>query len=105
MAQASLNASSRSARQSLQGRWPAASAVTSSRKNSSVYLPGVITVRWIPFQWVRQVTHASRAEGRTIYVGRQVATAEGRLVGPDGKLYAHATTTCLIFDLPARAAG
>ena len=29
---------------------------------------------------------------------RQVATAEGRLVGPDGKLYAHATTTCLIFD-------
>ena len=24
--------------------------------------------------------------------------AEGRLVGPDGKLYAHATTTCLIFD-------
>jgi len=46
-----------------------------------------------------------RAEGRTIYVGRQVATAEGRLVGPDGKLYAHATTTCLIFDLPARAAG
>lgn len=41
-----------------------------------------------------------RAEGRTIHVGRQVATAEGRLVGPDGKLYAHATTTCLIFDLP-----
>ena len=25
--------------------------------------------------------------------------AEARLVGPDGKLYAHATTTCLIFDL------
>ena len=41
-----------------------------------------------------------RAEGRTIHVGRQVATAEGRLVGPDGKLYAHASTTCLIFDLP-----
>jgi acyl-coenzyme A thioesterase PaaI-like protein len=29
-----------------------------------------------------------------------VATAEGRLVGADGKLYAHATTTCLFFDLP-----
>jgi uncharacterized protein (TIGR00369 family) len=42
-----------------------------------------------------------RAEGRTIHVGRQVATAEGRLLGPDGKLYAHASTTCLIFDLPA----
>jgi uncharacterized protein (TIGR00369 family) len=38
-----------------------------------------------------------RAEGKVIHAGRQVATAEGRLVGPDGKLYAHATTTCLIF--------
>lgn len=42
-----------------------------------------------------------RAEGKVIHVGRQVATAEGRIVGPDGKLYAHATTTCLIFDQPA----
>ncbi|MNC52438.1 hypothetical protein D3C75_1017840 [compost metagenome] len=30
-----------------------------------------------------------------------VATAEGRIIGPDGKLYAHATTICLIFDFPA----
>jgi uncharacterized protein (TIGR00369 family) len=44
-----------------------------------------------------------RAEGRTIHVGAQTATAEGRLVGPDGKLYAHATTTCLVFDIPSRA--
>ena len=42
-----------------------------------------------------------RAEGKVIHVGRQVATAEGRIVGPEGKLYAHATTTCLIFDQPA----
>lgn len=42
-----------------------------------------------------------RAEGRLIHSGRQVATAEGRIVGPDGKLYAHATTTCLIFDAPS----
>ena len=41
-----------------------------------------------------------RAEGKVIHVGRQVATAEGRIVGPDGKLYAHATTTCLIFNHP-----
>lgn len=39
-----------------------------------------------------------RAEGKVIHAGRQVATAEGCIVGPDGKLYAHATTTCLIFD-------
>lgn len=42
-----------------------------------------------------------RAEGQVIHTGRQVATAEGRIVGPDGKVYAHATTTCLIFDLPS----
>ncbi|MGH8737802.1 MAG: PaaI family thioesterase [Burkholderiales bacterium] len=50
---------------------------------------------------VRALTDAVplvRAEGRIVHAGRQVATAEGRLVGPDGKLYAHATTTCLIFD-------
>ena len=51
---------------------------------------------------VRALTDAVplvRAEGRLVHGGRQVATAEARLVGPDGKLYAHATTTCLIFDL------
>ncbi|MBE7941076.1 MULTISPECIES: PaaI family thioesterase [Ramlibacter] len=43
-----------------------------------------------------------RAEGKVIHLGRQVATAEGRIVGPDGKLYAHASTTCLVFEVPAR---
>ncbi|MBO9513694.1 MAG: PaaI family thioesterase [Variovorax sp.] len=40
-----------------------------------------------------------RAEGRVVHCGRQLATAEARLVGADGTLYAHATTTCLVFDL------
>lgn len=40
-----------------------------------------------------------RAEGRVIHCGRQLATAEGRLVGPDGTLYAHGTTTCLVFEM------
>jgi uncharacterized protein (TIGR00369 family) len=39
-----------------------------------------------------------RAVGDVIHAGNRVATAEGRLVGADGTLYAHATTTCLIFD-------
>ena len=42
-----------------------------------------------------------RAEGQVIHCGRQLATAEARLVGPDGTLYAHGTTTCLVFDAPA----
>lgn len=41
-----------------------------------------------------------RAEGKVIHCGRQLATAEARLTGPDGTLYAHATTTCLVFELP-----
>jgi uncharacterized protein (TIGR00369 family) len=45
-----------------------------------------------------------RAEGRVLHCGRQLATADGRLVGPDGTLYAHATTTCLVFELPAAKA-
>ena len=40
-----------------------------------------------------------RAEGQVIHVGGQTATAEARLVGADGKLYAHASTTCLVFDM------
>ena len=40
-----------------------------------------------------------RAEARVLHCGRQLATAEARLVGPDGTLYAHGTTTCLIFEL------
>jgi uncharacterized protein (TIGR00369 family) len=42
-----------------------------------------------------------RAEGKVIHCGRQLATAEARLVGPDGTLYAHATTTCLVFETPS----
>ena len=54
---------------------------------------------------VRAASHQSgplRAIGTVIHCGRQLATAEGRIVGPDGKLYAHATTTCLVFEVPAQ---
>ena len=40
-----------------------------------------------------------RAVGKVLHCGRQLATAEARLLGPDGTLYAHATTTCLVFEL------
>lgn len=52
---------------------------------------------------VRALTDAVplvRAEGKLIHLGRQMATSEARLVGPDGKLYAHGTTTCLVFEQP-----
>jgi uncharacterized protein (TIGR00369 family) len=40
-----------------------------------------------------------RALGEVIHVGGQVATAQAQLLGPDGTLYAHGTTTCLMFDM------
>lgn len=43
-----------------------------------------------------------RAEGKTIQVGRQIAMAEARIADAEGRLYAAATTTCLVFDLPAQ---
>jgi acyl-coenzyme A thioesterase PaaI-like protein len=35
--------------------------------------------------------------GRIVHRGRTVATSEGDLKDRAGKLYAHATTTCMIF--------
>lgn len=40
-----------------------------------------------------------RAIGEVVHAGRQMATAEARLVGADGTLYAHGSTTCLVFDV------
>jgi uncharacterized protein (TIGR00369 family) len=40
-----------------------------------------------------------RAEGRIINPGRTVITAEGKILDAAGKLYAHGTTTCLVFPL------
>ncbi len=41
-----------------------------------------------------------RSEAKVIHNGRRMATADARLTGPDGKLYAHGSATCFIFDAP-----
>jgi len=38
-------------------------------------------------------------EGRVVHGGKRAATAEGRLTDRDGKLYAHGSTTCMIFPI------
>lgn len=38
-----------------------------------------------------------RCEGKVIHVGGRVATAEAYLTDAEGRLYAHATTTCMVF--------
>src|SRR5215210_8301422 len=42
-------------------------------------------------------TSEVRAEGRLLHRGRTVATSEADLKDAAGKVYAHATTTCIIF--------
>jgi uncharacterized protein (TIGR00369 family) len=40
-----------------------------------------------------------RAEGKIVHVGRQIGTAEGRVTDPEGRVIAHATTSCFIFSI------
>jgi uncharacterized protein (TIGR00369 family) len=42
-----------------------------------------------------------RCEGKVVHMGSRVATAEGRVVDKHGKLYAHGTATCILFE-PSR---
>ena len=41
-----------------------------------------------------------RTEGKTLSVGRRAATAEARITDAKGRLLGHATTTCLVFEIP-----
>jgi len=51
--------------------------------------------------FVRPITPETgviRAEGTVVNQGRRVGTAEGRVTDANGRLLAHATTTCLILS-------
>ena len=57
--------------------------------------------------FVRPVTLATgplRAEGTVVHAGSRISTAEAKLLDADGKLYAHATSTCLVHSGDKRAA-
>jgi uncharacterized protein (TIGR00369 family) len=48
---------------------------------------------------VRAVTKETgllRASAKIVHLGKRVATAEGRLTDAAGRLYAHASTTCIV---------
>ena len=54
----------------------------------------------IKVNYVRAITSETgkiRSEARVIYQGGRIATAEGSITDAEGKLYAHGTTTCIIF--------
>jgi uncharacterized protein (TIGR00369 family) len=94
---------------SVHGGWIAAildSAVGCAIHSTLPAGTGYTTVE-LKLNYVRAVTNQTgplRAEGKVIHVGKQLATAEGRLHDARGKLYAHASTTCMVFPMP-RAPG
>ena len=50
---------------------------------------------------VRAITDKTgrlRAIGKVVHIGSRIATAEGRLEDASGKLYAHASTTCIVLN-------
>jgi uncharacterized domain 1 len=52
--------------------------------------------------FVKPITTATellRAVGHAVHTGARTATAEGRLIDEEGKLYAHGTSTCFLFPL------
>jgi uncharacterized protein (TIGR00369 family) len=56
----------------------------------------------VKLNFVRPVTTATgriRCVAQVLSLGRRVATADARITDSNGKLYAHATTTCLLFPM------
>jgi uncharacterized protein (TIGR00369 family) len=48
---------------------------------------------------MRMTTGVVSCEGQVIHVGSRIATADARVTDSTGKLYAHGSTTCLIFPI------
>jgi uncharacterized protein (TIGR00369 family) len=58
----------------------------------------------IKVNYVRAIKRESgplRAIGTVVHLGGKTATAEARLLDSEGRLVAHATTTCMLFGTPA----
>src|ERR1700681_1062869 len=73
-------------------------AVHSALPAGTGYTTLEFKVRFI--RGMTQDSGAVRTEGRTLNVGRRAATAEARMTDSNGRLLAHATTTCLVFEIP-----
>ena len=89
---------------SIQGGWVAAliDAAIGSAVHSALPRGVQYTTLELKVNYVRAMTIKSgqmRCIANTIHIGRTTGTAQARVEDTAGKLYAHATTTCLI--LPA----
>ena len=60
----------------------------------------IFTTLEMKINYVRPMTRETgevRCEANVIHVGGRIATAEGRIVDRNGKLFAHGTATCMLF--------
>jgi uncharacterized protein (TIGR00369 family) len=60
----------------------------------------------IKVNFIRPITRKTgemHCEAKIIHVGKRIATAAGKLMDKNGKLYAHAVSTCLVFQWPNRS--
>ena len=72
-----------------------ACAIFSTMKKGDTWTSLELKVNFV--RAVTEDTGLVRAEGRVIHRGRMVATSEGDLKDAAGRLYAHATTTVMVF--------
>ena len=67
--------------------------------NASLPAGTAYTTLEIKVNYLRPLTMTTgpvRAEGKVVHLGRRMAVAEGRITDASGKLYATASTTCLV---------
>ena len=86
---------------SIQGGWVAAliDAAIGSAVHSALPLGAHYTTLELKVNYVRAVTTDSgemRCIAETLHVGHATATARAQVEDAAGKLYAHATTTCMV---------
>ena len=70
----------------VQTRVPAGSGYTTLEAKTNLVRP------------ITDKTGRLRAIGKVVHIGSRIATAEGRLEDASGKLYAHASTTCIVLN-------
>lgn len=68
--------------------------------NATMPAGKIFTTLEMKINYVRPITRERgelRCEANMIHAGGRVATAEGRIVDREGKIYAHGTATCMLF--------
>ena len=71
-------------------------AIHSSLKPKLAYTTLELKVNYL--RALSASTGPIKAEGRVVQTGRRAAFAEGQITDANGRVYATATTTCLVFD-------